>query len=92
MRGILFRAALLAAVAVPGIAHAQEAPPAEAEAPAEEAVPAEDEALPAGDEALPAPDAAEAVGAEIVVTAGKREQTLSEIPVAVSVLWGRYFH
>lgn len=78
----MFRAILLAAAGVPAIAHAQEATPSE------EAIPAEEEALPADEEALPAEAAAEAEGAEIVVTAGKREQSLSEIPVAVAVVVG----
>lgn len=90
MRGIVLRAIVLAAVAVPGAARAQDAAPAEEAAPASEeaAPPAEEEALPADEEAMPAPDAAEnaGVGNDIVVTAGKREQTLAEIPVAVSAI------
>lgn len=51
---------------------------------------AEEEAMPAEEEAQAAPDvggteAAEGTGNAIVVTATKREQTLQQIPVAVSV-------
>ena len=60
---------LAAVLALPGLAHAQDAAP-----PAEEEI------------AAPAADAAEVdEGNEIIVTATKREQTLQEIPVAVSV-------
>ena len=61
---------LAAVLALPGLAHAQDAAP-----PADEEV------------AAPAADAAEDAdqGNEIIVTATKREQTLQEIPVAVSV-------
>ena len=60
---------LAALLALPAVAYAQDAAP-----PAEEEV------------AAPAADAAEVdEGNEIIVTATKREQTLQEIPVAVSV-------
>ena len=60
----------VSAIALASAAHAQDAPPEEVE---ELALPAEDAADEAGE------------GNEIVVTATKREQTLQEIPVAVSV-------
>lgn len=76
MRFTLFRAALLAAVAFPGLARAQDTAPAE-----EQALPAEELAAPpASDEASEMVD-----DATIVVTATKREQTLQNVPVAVSV-------
>lgn len=46
---------------------------------------ATDEAQPATDEAQPADDAPVGSGNEIVVTATKREQTLQNVPVAVTV-------
>lgn len=75
---------LLAGASLPNFAWAQDAQPVEEEAaPAEEAV---EEALPA-EEAPPAPpgEESEATGNQIVVTATKREQTLQQIPIAVSV-------
>lgn len=83
MRFSLFRAALLAAVAFPGLAHAQAADPAATMA-EEQALPAEELAAPpAGD------DAGEMVDdATIIVTATKREQPLQDVPVAVSVATG----
>lgn len=71
MKHITFRATLLAAAALtPSLAFAQDAVPAE-------------------EQALPAPpadqDAVVLEGNEIVVTATKREQTLQDVPVAVSV-------
>lgn len=79
---------LLVGSGLPALAYAQEAPVAD-----EEALPAEEEALPAEEEAQPAEEAAPApprvetgaTGNEIVVTAAKREQTLQQVPIAVSV-------
>ncbi len=86
MKLTLFRAALLAAAAFPAIAHAQDAESAVAAGqPAEEeALPAPEEAAPAADEAVPGAGDDEV----IVVTATKREQTLQDVPVAVSVASG----
>jgi outer membrane receptor protein involved in Fe transport len=70
-------------VALAGAAHQPppgDAPPAEA-APAAEAPPGQaDEAPPA-----PPPGAGQSEGNEILVTANKREQTLQNVPVAVTV-------
>jgi outer membrane receptor protein involved in Fe transport len=76
MKLTLCRATLLAAVAYPAIAHAQEAAP-----------PPEELAQPAAEEvAPPADEISETVDSEtIVVTATKREQRLQDVPVAVSV-------
>lgn len=88
------RAALLAGgamvLAVPGMAYAAAAaqPPAEAAPPPAEAAPASAEAPPAeAEEAPPAPPpvAGEGSGNEILVTATKHEQTLQNVPVAVTV-------
>lgn len=70
------RASLLAAAFFPAIANAQDG----------EAFPAEEEALPAppADEADPSAEE----GNEIVITATKREQSLQNVPVAVSVTTG----
>ncbi|WP_374529093.1 TonB-dependent receptor [Novosphingobium sp.] len=83
------RAALLCAVAiaplVPVAAHAQVTDPnaLEPQYVEEEALPAEEEAAP------PADDYAEpADNGTIIVTATKREQTLKDVPVAVSVASG----
>lgn len=79
MTRTMFRALLLAAAALPSAAFAQEAPPAE-----EEALPPEEEAAPPADDG-PVP---EYEGNEIVVTATKREQSLQDVPLAVSVATG----
>ncbi|HNN56133.1 MAG TPA: TonB-dependent receptor plug domain-containing protein, partial [Novosphingobium sp.] len=76
------RAALLVSIALPAAAQAQESAPAEDEY-YEEAVAAEEEAAPPADDFTPADD-----DAVIVVTATKREQTLKDVPVAVSVASG----
>ncbi len=76
------RAALLVSIALPAVAQAQESAPAEEEY-YEEAAAAEEEAAPPADDFTPAGD-----DAVIVVTATKREQTLKDVPVAVSVASG----
>ena len=81
----LLQTLLLGASALSVPAYAQEA----AQPVEEEALPAEEEALPAEEEAAPAAQddgpAADAESTEIVVTATKREQSLRDVPVAVSV-------
>ena len=83
----MFRALLLAAAVLPANAFAQDAVAAgqEAPLPEEEALLPEEEAAaaPAEDEVVP-----EYEGNEIVVTATKREQSLQDVPVAVSVATG----
>lgn len=80
------RALLLAgaAFALPGIAFAQDATTA---APGTDQV--EEMAQPATDEAQPARDAAAGDSDQIIVTATKREQTLQNVPIAVSVTSGK---
>lgn len=63
-----------------GVALAALVAPAQAQAVQEAAQAAQEEAQPAPDAAAP-----EATGNEIVVTATKREQTLQDVPVAVTV-------
>jgi iron complex outermembrane recepter protein len=83
----------LPGLALPGVALAGAAgaqPPAEAAPPAAEAAPPAAEAAPPaaeGEEAPPAPPpaAVQGNGNEILVTANKREQSLQNVPVAVSV-------
>jgi iron complex outermembrane recepter protein len=86
MRGTGICAALLAAVALPCAAFAQEAatPPSDADQTAEDAV------FPPEEEALPAPAMAESAdrGNVIEITAGKRDQILQEISAAVTVTSG----
>jgi outer membrane receptor protein involved in Fe transport len=76
-RAVLLGGAAAVSLLVPTLASAQEAQPAP------EAEPVEEEAQPATD--MPTQGAGAASGNEIVVTATKREQTLQDVPVAVTV-------